>query len=88
MPKGTRKKSATIPADETKSAKFVRLAQQRVGKALKAIGLIANLSSRSGYEYTADQVTKIKTALTDKVDATMSNFNPDAKSDKGSEFTF
>jgi len=54
---------------------------------LKAVGLIANLSSRSGYEYTDKQVEAIRSALTAKIDAVMSNFNPKAAGDTTAEFT-
>lgn len=77
---------AVVPADETKSQKFARLASKRVGKALKAIGLISNLSNRSGYDYTPEQIDKIAVALSEKVNATMSNFNPNAKADTSDNF--
>jgi hypothetical protein len=51
---------------EDPSDRFVRLAEPRVTKALKAIRLIGNLSG-SQYEYDALQVQKIKRALLDAV---------------------
>ena len=50
------------PKDETKEAKFIRLANQRVGNALKHIGLVANLAG-PGYERTAEQEKQITDAL-------------------------
>jgi ABC-type branched-subunit amino acid transport system substrate-binding protein len=43
--------------------KFVRLASKRVSNALHSIQLIANLSNRSNYHYTDDDVAKILKAL-------------------------
>lgn len=74
------KKSAT-PAGETKADKFKRLGEARVGKALKTISLIGNLSG-SGYTYTADQVAKITAALENAVSDTMARFNPREEGEK------
>ena len=43
--------------------KFVELANKRVNAAIKTIRLIGNLSNRSNYSYTEDDVTKIFSAL-------------------------
>ena len=49
--------------------KFVELAQKRVNRALKDIKLIGNLSNRSNYTYTDEDVKKIfkvlQSAVTD-----------------------
>ncbi len=45
--------------EESKEAKFKRLAEHRVNNALAKIALIGNLSSTSSYEYNVDQVEKI-----------------------------
>ena len=39
--------------------KFVELANKRVSRALKAIQLIGNLSNRSNYDFTEEDVTKM-----------------------------
>lgn len=70
----TRKKTALVPADETKADKFVRLAEQRVPKAIKAIGNVGNLANKSGYEFTATQVDKIAGAIADAAQATHERF--------------
>lgn len=44
---------------ETDREKFVRLATARVNKAMKAIKVIGNLSNRSNYSYTKEDVEKI-----------------------------
>lgn len=43
--------------------KFVQLAEKRVSKALKDIKLIGNLSNKSNYSYTDQDVRKIKAVL-------------------------
>lgn len=55
-------------------AKFVNLARKRVSKALKDIQLIGNLSNRSNYDYTEDDVAKIMKALTDEVSSCRKKF--------------
>ena len=49
------------------SESFVNLANKRVPKALKALELVGNLSNKSNYTYTEEQVTAIKKALKAKV---------------------
>ncbi|MDD3480896.1 MAG: hypothetical protein PHW75_01565 [Patescibacteria group bacterium] len=44
---------------ESRREKFRRLANIRVNNALKQIGLIGNLSNKSSYEYTDDDIRKI-----------------------------
>ncbi|MDE2102117.1 MAG: hypothetical protein KGL39_33030 [Patescibacteria group bacterium] len=55
--------------------KFVDLAQKRVSKAMKDIQLIGNLSNRSNYDYTEDDVAKIMKALTDELSACRKKFD-------------
>ena len=47
---------------ESKADKFKRLAEPRVGSAIKKIEIIGNLAS-SSYEFSADQVEKILSGL-------------------------
>ncbi len=54
--------------------KFVELAEKRVSKAIKDIRLIGNLSNRSNYSYTQEDVRKIVKALKDEVDALKARF--------------
>ena len=66
--------------------KFVELAQKRVNRAIKDIKLIGNLSNRSNYTYTDQDVRKIVSALKNAVDETKMRF--DSKGDTGNnEFT-
>lgn len=50
-------------AREADRKKFVELAEKRVSKALKDIKLIGNLSNKSNYSYTDQDVKKIHQAL-------------------------
>lgn len=55
--------------------KFVELANKRVSKALKSIQLIGNLSNKSNYDYTDEDVAKIFRALQDEVSACKKRFD-------------
>jgi hypothetical protein len=58
-----------------KRAKFVELTNKRVNAAIKKISLIGNLSNKSSYEYTAEDVEKIEAALLAEVDAAIARFS-------------
>ena len=53
---------------EDKREKFVRLANQRVNKALDQLRLVGNLGNRSAYDYTEDDAKKIIKALQKSLD--------------------
>lgn len=53
---------------EDKREKFVRLANQRVNKALDQLRLVGNLGNRSAYDYTEDDAKKIVKALQKSLD--------------------
>lgn len=53
---------------EDKREKFVRLANQRVNKALDQLRLVGNLGNRSAYEYTEEDAKKIVKALQKSLD--------------------
>lgn len=48
---------------EKDRATFIRLANNRVNKAIRLFHLIGNLASRSNYDYTEEDVNKIFDAL-------------------------
>jgi hypothetical protein len=48
---------------EKDRAKFVELAEKRVARAIKDIRLIGNLSNKSNYAYTDEDIKKIIRAL-------------------------
>ena len=54
--------------------KFVELAQKRVNRTIKDIRLIGNLSNRSNYDYTDDDVKKIHSALKSALDEMKKRF--------------
>lgn len=61
--------------------KFVELAEKRVSRALKDIKLIGNLSNKSNYSYTDDDVRKIHAALKKALDEMKARFDSKGASD-------
>lgn len=57
-----------------KREKFVKLAEQRVNRALREIRLIGNLSNRSAYSSTDEDVKKIFRVIQKELDAARSRF--------------
>lgn len=55
--------------------KFVDLAEKRVNRAIKDIRLVGNLSNRSNYSYTEQDVKKITAALRKAVDDMKDRFD-------------
>ena len=54
-------------AKESKSDRFVRLAEARVNKLIKMIRLLGNCSMKCNYEFTEDQVSQIFSTLYDEL---------------------
>ncbi len=67
--------------------KFVKLASARVSKALKDIQLIGNLSNRSNYDYTEEDITKIFKALNEEISACRKRFEISNKKAGAAKFT-
>lgn len=68
-----------IPANtpmqsQQKREKFVRLANNRVNRAIRELRLIGNLSNRSAYSYTDEDVRKIIKVLQREVDTLKTRF--------------
>lgn len=61
-----------------KRAKFVELAEARVGRAIKTIRLIGNLSNRNNYEFSANDVSKIVGVLEGELRDLRARFKADA----------
>jgi hypothetical protein len=57
-----------------KRDKFLELANNRVNRTIKDLRLIGNLSNRSAYEYTEDDVRRIFKALQREVEVARSRF--------------
>ena len=63
-----------------RAKKFKDLAEKRVSRVIKDIGLISNLSNRSNYDYTNDDAIKIIKAIENEVKILKMNFlNKSAK---------
>lgn len=67
--------------------KFVNLAQARVNRAIKDIQLIGNLSNRSNYDYTDEDVSKIFKVLGEEVAACRKRFELSKKKTEAAKFT-
>ena len=68
-------------------AKFVELANKRVSKALHDIQLIGNLSNRSNYHYTEEDVAKIFRALNGELRACRKRFDLALNNREASQFS-
>lgn len=77
--------SEQAPKSSSNREKFVSLAEKRTAKALQAIAVIGNLSNKSNYSYTDEDVRKIKRALIDQVNETIARFT--TKSSKSASFS-
>ncbi len=67
-------KREPIPKDESKVVKFKRVCTPRLRKALKAISLIGNCSTKD-YAYNKEQTDKIINSLTDAVGSLEKQFS-------------
>ncbi len=67
--------------------KFVKLATKRVNRTIKCINLIGNLSNRSNYDFTDEDVAKIFKALQEELNACQKRFDMASKSDGKGAFT-
>lgn len=68
-----------------KREKFVKLAEQRVNRTLREIRLIGNLSNRSAYTSTEDDVKKIFRTIQKELDAARARFG-DGEGSGGASF--
>lgn len=66
--------------------KFVRLAEQRVNKTIKMLELIGNLSNRSNYSYSEEDVRKILRVLQQKLKELEARFEYSNGSNKKDDF--
>ena len=68
-------KDTTRESGGDRRAKFVRIAEKRVGNAIRAIRLIGNLSNRAAYEFSDADVKKIAAALGKEVEGMQRRFS-------------
>lgn len=62
------------PSGETNAQAFKRLAKARVNVTIKRIQLIGNLSNRSSYAYSDEQVDKMFAVLYQELDTARNRF--------------
>ena len=81
----------TSPDDPTMRTedrqKFIRLANKRVSNAMRAIQLVGNLSNRSNYDYTDEDVAKIFKALQDELSVCKRRFELARSSRSNAQFS-
>ena len=63
--------------------KFVELAEKRVNRAIKDLRLVGNLSNKSNYSYTDQDVKKIMNALKSALDEMKARFDRNTDGDSG-----
>ena len=66
--------------------RFVRLAEARTNKVLRDISSLSNLSNRSNYSYTEEDIKKIFSAINSEVKKAQSKFDSNLKSGTNEEF--
>ena len=66
-----------------KRGKFVELATNRVNRTVKDIRLIGNLSNRSAYEYSEDDIRKISRTLQRELELMKLRFSGGGKDGEG-----
>ena len=64
-----------LEMDSQKRQNFVRLAEARTQRAMKAIRVIGNLSNRGSYHYTENDVREIVQALQNELTALKTRFS-------------
>ena len=76
-----------VQDNESKADKFVRLGEYRVNKVIDAIGRLENLSNRTNYEYTQEQVEAMFSVLESKVAEVKAKFTV-TKNKENAAFSF
>ena len=66
--------------ERNKRAKFVKLAESRVNRAIKELRLIGNLSNRSAYEFSDEDIRKIFRTLQKELEGAKARFVSGGKS--------
>ena len=75
-----------IQDNESKADKFVRLGEYRVNKVIDAICRLENLSNRTNYEYTQEQVEAMFSIMEKRLLEVKGRFAP--KKEKEDTFSF
>ena len=74
------------PVKESKTELFLRLAQPRVEKVLKALRILGNCSNRSNYEYTPEQIDRMSETIVKALEKTIVKFHDTKKEQESFEF--
>lgn len=70
----TQSASVAVRLTETPRDRFLRLAHRRVVTVAEKMEAIGNLSRRPDYDYTPEDVEKIRAFLLDELDMTLARF--------------
>lgn len=73
-----RSRKSSVPENETKRQRFVRVISLRLPRALSAVNRLGGLSS-TNYEFSDDDVAKIKAALEGAVSGVVDRFQHPTK---------
>jgi hypothetical protein len=71
--------------DDPRNA-FVRLAEARTNRILKGLDLLGNLSNRSNYSYSDEDIRKIFKAINDRATKVASRFQAATNNKRQDEF--
>lgn len=63
-----------MPDNTTKTENFIRLAEARTNKIIDMIELLGNLSNRSNYSYSTEQVEMIFQSIEETIEETKAKF--------------
>jgi len=85
MAKKQNKKRRSIPSNESKSERFIRVVTPRVSKAVKSIKVIGYCTGAS-YEYTKEQAEQISKALYAAMSQLVDSFAKKSKSQQDFNF--
>ena len=81
-----KRRTKKVQDNESKADKFVRLGEYRVNKVIDAIGRLENLSNRTNYEYTQEQVEAMFSIMEKRLLEVKGRFAP--KKEKEDTFSF
>lgn len=72
---------------ESKSERFIRIAEARTNKIIDMIQLLGNCANRASYDYTRDDVKKIFSAIESELRAAKAKFDIGESEIKEKKFT-
>lgn len=69
------------PQNETRADRFKRLATQRTNAIIDKLRILGNLSNKSNYEYSEEDIRKILAAIETQLKITKARFTGNKKSE-------